>query len=677
MPQFSPLPSDYSDRVYGGVLGKVIGVYLGRPFEQWSHQRIVERFGEINFYVNKEVGVPIVVADDDISGTFTFLRALEDNDFDPNLTAEQIGETWLNYIIEDRTILWWGGRSTSTEHTAFLNLKNGIKAPRSGSIELNGKTVAEQIGSQIFIDGWGLIHPNDPEAAADWARRAASVSHDGEAIYGAQVIAAMVAGAFGEQDLNKLQDLALAQIPPDCQIRRLVEDVRELVARYPDWKEGFAELDRTYGYGVYTSNCHIIPNHGLIHFALLHGKGDFQHSMRVVNTCGWDTDCNAGNVGCILGVIDGYETLGPADPDQNPARNWYEAFKGKVIIPTADGGGYVSNTDQLADTVIRYANRVRGTEWKRPPRHYSQFLDGEVTLRLETFIKPSDLKNEGYGIQASPGVYPGQKIKVDLMMLAPSKIQFVARAYRGDGEIVERRLPIRNFGKIRKDTGPPVDLEEAEIEFDLPGSRPIFEIGLDITDAIDHWPFQHLIVSHATFRPQGVPNCTFERPADGGTLWLRQWVNGLSILRDWDGMDCIQNEGTGLAIIGCREWQNYRASAKITFEAAKQSGLAVHVQGMRRFYALVLEPGKLKFIKSRDGIHELAEVALDWAFDETHELAIEVQTLEREVHLTGYIDGRKVMNITDSHKPLVEGAIGIVLTEGRARVPSVSIRPPS
>ena len=27
------IPNDYEERVYAGVLGKIIGVYLGRPFE--------------------------------------------------------------------------------------------------------------------------------------------------------------------------------------------------------------------------------------------------------------------------------------------------------------------------------------------------------------------------------------------------------------------------------------------------------------------------------------------------------------------------------------------------------------------------------------------------------------------------------------------------------------------
>ncbi len=663
MPHHSPLPLDYSVRVHGGVLGKVIGVYLGRPFEQWSHKAIMEKFGEIDFYVNEKAGVPIVVADDDISGTFTFLRALEDNDFDPNLTAEQIGETWLNYIIEDRTILWWGGRSSSTEHTAYLNLKKGIKAPRSGSIELNGKTVAEQIGAQIFIDGWGLIHPNDPEAAADWARRAASVSHDGEAIYGAQVIAAMVAGAFGEHDLYKLQDIALAQIPPDCQIRRLVEDVRELVETYPDWKEGFAELDRTYGYGVYTSNCHIIPNHGLIHFALLHGKGDFQHSMKVVNTCGWDTDCNAGNLGCILGVRSGQNYFWQSHP------SFLDPFAGRVIIPTADGGGYATNTETLTKHVVHAAKSLRGITSARPVHQLVTARDVQQDrFWAPTFIEPHDLGDSGYGIQGSPGVYPGQTVTIQPKLLDDISFTFYARRYRADGSSEEILGPSRTFERFAN--------EKLSWQIGGDASQPIHEIGLYPHDGGSDVPFSQ---SGGAIPPEifveGVPTCTFERPADGGSMWLRQWVNGLSILRDWSGMDCIQNEGTGLAMIGCREWQNYRASAKITFEAAKQSGLAVHVQGMRRFYALVLEPGKLKLIKARDGHHELAAMDFTWEFDETHELAIEVRTHSGSVELTGYIDGKLALQHTDSTKSLVEGAIGIVLTEGRARVPQVKICP--
>ena len=40
-------PSDYFQRVYAGVLGKIIGVYLGRPFEGWTHEKIQTELGEI------------------------------------------------------------------------------------------------------------------------------------------------------------------------------------------------------------------------------------------------------------------------------------------------------------------------------------------------------------------------------------------------------------------------------------------------------------------------------------------------------------------------------------------------------------------------------------------------------------------------------------------------------
>ena len=74
-----PILSDYAERVYAGVLGKIIGVYLGRPFEGWNYERIISELGEIYYYVNERRDLPLknntlVVTDDDISGTFTFLR---------------------------------------------------------------------------------------------------------------------------------------------------------------------------------------------------------------------------------------------------------------------------------------------------------------------------------------------------------------------------------------------------------------------------------------------------------------------------------------------------------------------------------------------------------------------------------------------------------------------------
>ncbi|MDQ4099269.1 MAG: ADP-ribosylglycohydrolase family protein, partial [Chloroflexota bacterium] len=303
------IPEDYVERVYAGVLGKLIGVYLGRPFEGWTYERITAELGEIDRYVHARLGKPLIVTDDDISGTFTFLRALEDHGSGRKLTAQQIGQTWLNYLIEGRTILWWGGLGNSTEHTAYLRLKAGVPAPTSGATATNGRTVAEQIGAQIFIDGWAMVAPGDPELATALARQAASVSHDGEAVYAAQVLAAMEAQAFVESDRLALLDLALTFIPTDSVIARMIADIRDWHAAEPDWRVNRARIAARFGYDTFGGNCHVVPNHALIILALLHGDDDFRRSLAIVNTSGWDTDCNSGNLGCLLGIKNGLAGL--------------------------------------------------------------------------------------------------------------------------------------------------------------------------------------------------------------------------------------------------------------------------------------------------------------------------------------------------------------------------------
>jgi ADP-ribosylglycohydrolase len=93
-------PADYASRVYAGVLGKVIGVYLGAPFEGWSDERIQRELGEITGFVHERLGRLIGMPDDDISGTLTFLRALADHDAWDRVSAEQMGSpgTQLPYI---------------------------------------------------------------------------------------------------------------------------------------------------------------------------------------------------------------------------------------------------------------------------------------------------------------------------------------------------------------------------------------------------------------------------------------------------------------------------------------------------------------------------------------------------------------------------------------------------
>ncbi|RYG45388.1 ADP-ribosylglycohydrolase family protein, partial [bacterium] len=564
------LSDEYAERVYAGVLGKIVGVYLGRPFEGWHYDALTERFGEVDRYVHEDLNVPLVVTDDDISGTFTFLRALEDHGFDSDLDARRIGETWLNYLIEGRTVLWWGGNGVSTEHTAYLRLKHGVLAPESGSAALNGPIVAEQIGSQIFIDGWGLIHPGEPERAVAIAEQAARVSHDGAAVDGALVVAALVSQAFVEKDIDRLLDKALTFIPPDGIIARLIADVRAWHAEGLDWRAGYAKIAETYGYDKFGGGCHMVPNHALIVHALLHGAGDLDRSLMIVNTCGWDTDCNSANVGCILGVRNGLAGFGGYD--------WRGPVKDRLWLPTADGGRCVSDAVIETRHIVNAARRVRGLEGYAPkdgarftfayPGAVQGFQGGTHvggTLRVTggtsamtpTWVVPEDRAVGGYGLDASPTLYAGQTVVASIRSESDARVTLEAEVSLGGGQ-------------VETVSSPPVSLaadESGEIRWTIPsGAKAVVRIGVRAEGGA---------IRLESLGWSGAPEGTFG--SDAG------WTDALdNRFQTWGGMiHAFQNEGTGLAILGTREWTDLSAEAELHTNMAARYGLALRVQGLR------------------------------------------------------------------------------------------------
>lgn len=712
------LPADYTERVYAGVLGKLIGVYLGRPFEGWTYEMITEHLGEIWYYVHEKLDVPLVVTDDDISGTFTFLRALPDYGNTRDITAAQIGQTWLNYLIEERTVLWWGGLGNSTEHTAYLRLKHGIPAPRSGSIELNSQVVAEQIGAQIFIDGWAMVAPGDPELAASLAGRAASVSHDGVAVHGAQVLAAMEAQAFVEPDIQKLLDVGVSVIPQDSLIRIMIDQIRAWHAAQPDdWRATRTQIAAHYGYDKYGGNCHMVPNHALIIHALLHGDDDFQKSLMIVNTCGWDTDCNSGNLGCLLGIKNGLAGI-DAGPD------WRGPIADRLYLPTADGGRAV--TDAVTETlhVVNVGRALAGQEPLEPKNgaRYHFELPGSVqgfqvdsrpesrgTLSLEnvtghsrlgsrslalhfsgvapgrvaragtaTFIPSKEIaeyfEKRGYTLFAAPKLYPGQTVTADVEAGAansgPVTVNLYLRRYMSDDS-------------LELVAGPSVELAPgARHSFTWPvrgpGNRPIAEIGLEI-----HSPRRaDGVVYLDALTWDGEPDMVVERPAPppdrrhrwdpGGLMWKRAWVNGVDMDSSWrpEMFRLVQNEGRGLYMTGTRAWKDYQVRAPVTLHLCRAAGVAVRVQGMRRYYALLLcDDGKARLVKALDGETVLAEADFPWRFGGVYDFALAVEGQR----LRGSIDGQPLFDVADNERPLTGGGVALVIEEGRIMTDRVEI----
>jgi len=698
------IPKDYEEHVYAGVLGKIIGVYLGRPFEGWTYDRIIKELGEINYYVHEKQKLPLIVTDDDIAGTFTFLRALPDNGNRRDLTAAQIGQTWLNYLIEKHTILWWGGLGNSTEHTAFLRLKHGIPAPASGSIAVNGEVVAQQIGAQIFIDGWAMVSPGNPEIAVDLARKAASVSHDGEAIYGAQVLAAMEALAFIEPDLNILLDTAVSFIPHDSVIYRMIADLRDWRARFADWHVARQRLSEFYGYQHYGGNCHIVPNHGLIQLALLYGDNSFQKSLMIVNTCGWDTDCNSGNVGCLMGIKNGLAGI-EAGPD------WRSPVADRIYISSADGGRCITDAAAEAYAIINIGRALDGQPPLAPKNgarfHFTlpgsvqgfrpdQGFDCRGSLLIEnvtghsrmglrslafhyqgvafgrsaraaspTFIIPEDIQMPGYELLASPALYAGQIIRAAISADTGNVTPITCRLYINC--YAEDDAPFRHYSPSVILT--PGAEHEFEWQVKIADGEVVFETGIELSSQARADGTVYL--DYLTW--DGIPHVTFRRPGHHGTFWKKTWVSGVDycLPSESESYRLIQNEGRGMMIQGTREWRDYAVQADVTPHMVKAAGLAIRVQGLQRYYALLLGVGnQARLVKVLDGESVLAEISYEWHFGQTYLLRLEV----KGNHLRAYIDNTEIFAITDPN-PLEGGAIALVCEQGRTATQSVTVSP--
>ena len=639
------LSKKYKDKIYAGVLGKMIGVYLGRPVEGWPYQSIIDRFGEIPYYVHEELKLPLIVADDDLSGTFAFFRAMEDNGWKKELTAEEIGETWLNYIIEDRSILWWGGIGNSTEHTAYLHLKQGIPAPRSGSIELNSPVLSQQIGAQIFMDAYAMMCPGDPEYANYLVRACASVSHDGIAVDAAGFLGAMEAAAFDEKKLDRLFDDNLRFIQTE-ELCSLVDDVRNICSRENDWRKVREKLDEKYGYHIYPGPCHMVPNHAMVLAALLCAGDSFSESIKIAASAAWDTDCNAGNVGCLNGIRLGLEGMEEGPDFRGPVSD-------RILVITSDGGEGISDAVKETRRIVRSAETVRGmkSEEKQPRFAFeypgsvqgfsicpyvehikcvplisngNQVGDGNglrvtfdtlaeganANISVATFL---DIHEEyrNYETYVSPTLYTGQEVTICLD--CPEKNGPKVRPYIWYADRESR---------LKRMCGEWVQAlpQGVVLTWNIPdnGGLPILRFGLEFA---------------SVSRYQGD---VFVRSIDWSNTPVRLEQKGIMMRDMWDtdpfwakmfvssakhfspNLNCTycisHDEPGGVATIGTRDFKDYTVSSVLKFSLHKRGGLVARSVGHRRYYAAAVSGGDtFQIIKRKDSEEKvLAEIRISY-----------------------------------------------------------------
>jgi hypothetical protein len=394
----------------------------------------------------------------------------------------------------------------------------------------------------------------------------------------------------------------------------------------------------------------------------------------VVNTSGWDTDSNAGNVGAICGVRGGLAGL-DAGPD------WRGPIADRIYLPTADGGSCITDAVREAYTLAGHGRRWAG-EQPIVPKDGARFhfsLPGSVqgftvaegnqqagnrdgrlvvaagtSVSTPTFIPPDALDMPIYALLASPTLYEGQTVSAVVTAGQDADVQLTITAYDESDQ-------------LRTVAGPTTSMpagDTAELSFTVPGTggRPVAAVGVRTSGDVEldrlDW--------------NGAPDTILTRP-DTGDVWRRAWIRAVD---RWDErwpepFRIVQNRGTGLLVQGSRDWRDYTVSADVTPHLAASAGIAARVQGLRRYYALELaDRSTVRLVRHHT---VLASRPFDWEFGITYHLRL---TVDGD-RLVAAVDGDVLFDLTDpgADSDLDCGGVALVVTEGRTATQQLRITP--
>ncbi len=666
---------DIYDRIYAGFIAKAVGVRLGAPVEPtiWTLERIEKTYGEVTQYLHDFKNF---AADDDTNGPVYFIRVLRDYGLD--FTAADEGRTWLNYAAEEHGMYWWGGFGRSTEHTAYLNLKNGIPAPASGSIATNGAAVAEQIGGQIFIDSWGWLNPGNPKRAAEMSARAASVAHDGNGLHGARWVAAAIAAAFTAKSIGEIVDAAMAQIPADSEYARVAKAVIAHHRAHPDdWRSCQRMLIADFGYDRYPGVCHIIPNAGVLIMAVLYGAGDLPRTAEIATMAGWDTDCNAGNAAAIVGTFQGLQpgwdkyrkpindflvtsgvlgsvnildipsfareltVLGQRLNGETPEALWAEDFerRGLRFDFDAPGSTHGFRTDGLNRILLRHTSEVH-TESSR----------GALEIQLDRlergqggriFYKPwyrqSDFDDERYRPMFTPTADDGQVVRFKLKL----------DPWNGDGNLRVVPYVRRGMSQRIEEIGAwhiPASDDWQQYEFAIPdgGGEAVDEIGV-LVEYFGRVKFLgRLFLADFTVSGPGklVIDPKLEK-AEWGGITRFTWNRGYFTLEG--GELHVHTASNADAWTGNAYLRDQRVAATLTPLAGRAHLVSARVQGTSRFYAAGFVDGEAVILKENHGTTVLAHAPFAAELGKTY--VVELRAIGDRLTLS--VDGKRLLEATD------------------------------
>ena len=316
--------AEFRDRVYACWLGKSIGGTLGVPLEGQQAMHHLTFFDPVPTEPS---------ANDDLDLQLLWLKALEEQG--PRLNARQLGEYWLSFVPVD-----WNEYGVGK-----ANMRDGFLPPMSG--QFRNERWRDSNGAWIRSEIWACVAPGCPALAARYAFEDACVDHGtAEGTYAELFTAAIESAAFVESDRDRLIEIGLSYIPPDCAVAtsiRAALAAREQGLDLTAAREAVVQASASTGWFMAPQNV------AFVILGWLYGEGDYGKALCAAVNCGDDTDCTGATIGSLLGILHG--TKGIPDEWRRPVG---EAIRNVAI------GGFPPPADlrELTDRTVRMAKVV-------------------------------------------------------------------------------------------------------------------------------------------------------------------------------------------------------------------------------------------------------------------------------------------------------------------------------
>jgi hypothetical protein len=399
-------------------------------------------------------------------------------------------------------------------------------------------------------------------------------------------------------------------------------------------------------------------------------------------------------VGCLLGIKNGLAGI-------QAGKDWRTPLADRIFLVSAEGGGAVTDAVREAYQVANIGRALAGQGPIHPKKgdrfHFEapgsvqgfraeEDPGGKGRLRLEnstghtqagnhslalhydlaspdstlrawtpTFILPEERNMTGYELLAAPTLYPGQDVHASL------------QASKSNAHPIACRLFVKYYGlqdqlnvaRSRETVFAPGECNPLKWKLHLPPGATAFQVGLELSSP---QPAQGTLFLDS-LGWEGPPLVTFTRPVGGGAMWRRAWVEGVDSFwpRAQETFRLIQNRGRGLLMTGTRDWKDYCVSAPVIPHLARAAGIALRVQGLLRYYGLLLgKGGVLRLVRVCGEETLLGEARFPWEYWQTVLLRLQIGGQR----LRAWADDRLFFDLIDPEGSLDSGGIGLVIEEG-------------